>query len=328
MSKVIKRLFQVFFSILVCLNSLGAAISAEAWPNRPIKLLVPYPPGGSTDILTRVFAQKLGEAFSQPIVIENRGGANGIVAANFFSKTQTDDHFFMVASLPMMAINQYLYQNLSYDPIKDFSPVGLIAQTPNVLVVPTALPVRSVNGLIEYAKARPGNISYSSSGIGSAGNILNELLITKAHVNALHVPYKGHGPAMQALLAGEVQFTTDNLPQLLPHIRSGALRPLAVTSPKRSAQLPDVPTVSEIGFAYLTTSAWFGIVAQSSTSPEIIKRLNLEIEKVLRQPDFVAKLNDISFEPMLGTSEDMSLAAKKERIFWKNAIQISGAKGE
>ena len=328
MSKAIKILFQVFFSILVCLNFLGAAIAGEAWPNRPIKLLVPYPPGGSSDILTRIFAQKLGEAFSQSIVVENRGGANGIIAANFFSKTSADDHLFMIASLPMMAINPFLYPNLSYDPIKDFSPVGLIAQTPNVLVVQTTLPVRSVNGLIDYAKTKPGNISYSSSGLGSAGNILNELLITKSHISVLHVPYKGNGASMQALLAGDVQFTTDNLPVLLSHIRSGALRPLVVTSPKRSTQLPDVPTVSEIGFTYLTTSAWFGIVAQTSTSPEIVKRLNNEMQKVLRDPDFIAKLNDISFEPMPGSAEDMSLEAKKERIFWKNAIQISGAKVE
>ena len=318
----------LLLSFFAALGMSCAALAADSWPNRPIKLIVPYPPGGSTDILTRVLAQKLGESFTQPIVIENRGGANGIVAANFFAKSVPDDHLFMVASLPMMAINQYLYPNLSYDPIKDFSPVGLIAQTPNIFVVAPSLPVRSISGLIDYAKANPGKVSYSSSGLGSAGNILNEVLKAKTNFPALHIPYRGNGPAMQALLAGDVQFTTDNLPQLLPHIKTGTLRPLAVTSQSRTSYLPNVPTVAEIGFPYLTSSAWFGVVAQSSTSTSVIKRLNGEMDKVLRQPEFIAKLDEISFEPMPGSSMDMLLAAKKARIFWKNAIEISGAKGE
>jgi tripartite-type tricarboxylate transporter receptor subunit TctC len=318
----------LLLSFFAALGMSCAALAADSWPNRPIKLIVPYPPGGSTDILTRVLAQKLGESFTQPIVIENRGGANGIVAANFFAKSVPDDHLFMVASLPMMAINQYLYPNLSYDPIKDFSPVGLIAQTPNIFVVAPSLPVRSISGLIDYAKANPGKVSYSSSGLGSAGNILNEVLKAKTNFPALHIPYRGNGPAMQALLAGDVQFTTDNLPQLLPHIKTGTLRPLAVTSQSRTSYLPNIPTVAEIGFPYLTSSAWFGVVAQSSTSTSVIKRLNSEMDKVLRQPEFIAKLDEISFEPMPGSSMDMLLAAKKARIFWKNAIEISGAKGE
>ena len=318
----------LLLSFFAALGMSCAALAADSWPNRPIKLIVPYPPGGSTDILTRVLAQKLGESLTQPIVIENRGGANGIVAANFFAKSAPDDHLFMVASLPMMAINQYLYPNLSYDPIKDFSPVGLIAQTPNIFVVAPSLPVRSISGLIDYAKANPGKVSYSSSGLGSAGNILNEVLKAKTNFPALHIPYRGNGPAMQALLAGDVQFTTDNLPQLLPHIKSGTLRPLAVTSQSRTSHLPNIPTVAEIGFPYLTSSAWFGVVAQSSTSTSVIKRLNGEMDKVLRQPEFITKLDEISFEPMPGSSMDMLLAAKKARIFWKNAIEISGAKGE
>jgi len=318
----------LLLSFFAALGMSCAALAADSWPNRPIKLIVPYPPGGSTDILTRVLAQKLGESLTQPIVIENRGGANGIVAANFFAKSAPDDHLFMVASLPMMAINQYLYPNLSYDPIKDFSPVGLIAQTPNIFVVAPSLPVRSISGLIDYAKANPGKVSYSSSGLGSAGNILNEVLKAKTNFPALHIPYRGNGPAMQALLAGDVQFTTDNLPQLLPHIKTGTLRPLAVTSQSRTSHLPNIPTVAEIGFPYLTSSAWFGVVAQSSTSTSVIKRLNGEMDKVLRQPEFITKLDEISFEPMPGSSMDMLLAAKKARIFWKNAIEISGAKGE
>lgn len=321
------------FGFLLCSIFIGVGVpcishAADAWPSRPIKFIVPYPPGGSTDILTRVFAQKLAESFSQPIVIENRGGANGIVAASFFAKSASDDHLFMVTSLPMMAINQFLYPNLSYDPDKDFLPVGLIAQTPNVVVVNSSLPIRSLSDLIEYAKLNPTSFSYSSSGLGSAGNILNEVLRAKANFPVLHVPYKGNGPAMQALLAGDVQFTTDNLPQLLPYIRTGALRALAVTSLKRANQIANVPTVSELGYPYLSTSAWFGLVAQPTTSPEIVRKLNIEMEKVLRNPEVVTRLNDIAFEPLPGSSRDMVVVIKNERLFWRNAVQISGAKGE
>ena len=327
---ILKRIVRLVFIFCWIQLSFGLGVSnaQSVWPTRPIKIIVPYPPGGSTDILTRVLAQKMSESFSHPIVIENRGGANGIVAANFFAKSPSDDHLFMVASLPMMAINQYLYPNLIYNPVTDFSVIGLIAQTPNVMVVQSSFPVRTLSGFINYVKENPDKVSYSSSGLGSAGNILNELMKSKLNISILHVPFRGNSPAMQALLAGEVQFTTDNMPQLLPQIRSGMLRPLAVTSSKRSSQLPDVPTVGELGFPYLTTSAWFGLVAQSSSPKETIERVNREMVRVLKQPEIIAKLHEISFEPLPGSPDDMLQASLRERVFWKNAIEISGAKGE
>jgi len=303
------------------------AQAQQVWPSRPIRIVVPYPAGGSTDILTRLLGQRLSESLGQPVLIENRGGGNGGVGASYFAKSAQDDHFFLVTSLPMMAVNIYLYTKLGYDPDADFIPIGLMGHTPNVMVVSPALPVTSMQGLAAYGKANPGRLSYSSSGSGSAGHLLNELFKSTVGIDQLlHVPYKGNAPAMQALVAGDVQFTTDNLPQLLPQIRAGKLRPLAVTSPKRWFQLPEVPTVTEAGFPAMTTTAWFGLVAQAKTPPEVIAKMNATLVSILRNPDFTAKLAEFSFEPLPGTPEDMRAAALREREKWKKVIEISGAR--
>jgi len=311
--------------------ALGACSGAEAqqgWPNRPIRILVPYPPGGSTDILTRLVGQRLSESLGQPVIVENRGGASGGVGATYFVKSAPDNHFFLVASLPMLSINQYLYRELGYDPEADLKPIGLMGVTPNVIVTSPALPVHTLKELAEYGKAHPGKLAYSSSSVGSAGHLLNELFKSNVGIDLLHVPYKGNAPAMLALIAGDVQFTTDNLPQLLPQIKAGKLRPLAVTSPQRWFQLPDVPTVTEAGFPNMTTAAWFGLVAQSKTPPEVIARMNRELVAILQKPDFVARLREYSFDALPGTPEDMTAAARKERESWKKVVEMSGARAE
>jgi tripartite-type tricarboxylate transporter receptor subunit TctC len=261
-------------------------------------------------------------------VVENRGGASGGVAGSYFAKAAPDDCWFMVVSLPMMSVNQYLYPKLGYDPDADFLPIGLIGQTPNVVVVSPSLNVRSLKELAEYGKANPGKLAYSSSSVGSAGHLLNELFKANVGIELLHVPYRGNNPSMQALIAGDVQFTTDNLPQLLPQIRTGRLRALAVTSPARWFQLPEVPTVAESGYPNMTTTAWFGLVAQAKTPQEVIARMNRELVAILRKPDFVAKLREVSFEALPGTPEDLMAAFRKERENWKKVVEISGAKGE
>jgi tripartite-type tricarboxylate transporter receptor subunit TctC len=316
--------------IVLCLALIACAgaQAQQVWPSRPIRILVPYPPGGSTDILTRLVGQKLSESLGQPVIIENRGGASGGVGATYFVKSAPDNHFFLVASLPMLAINQYLYRELGYDPDADLKPIGLMGVTPNVIVTSPALPVQSLKELAEYAKSHPGRLSYSSSSVGSAGHLLNELFKSNVGIDLLHVPYRGNAPAMMALIAGDVQFTTDNLPQLLPQIRAGKLRPLAVTSPKRWFQLPDVPTVAEAGFPNMTTAAWFGLMAQSKTQADVIVRMNRELAALLEKPDFVARLREYSFDAIPGTPEDMTAAAHKERESWKKVVEASGAKAE
>jgi tripartite-type tricarboxylate transporter receptor subunit TctC len=321
---MMKKCFALALVLLLCCG----AWAQSSWPNRPVKLLVPYPAGGSTDILARLLGQRLSEALGQPVIIENKGGASGGVAASYFVKSALDDHAFMVASLPMMSINQYLYKKMGYDPDVDLAPIGLIAQTPNVMVVSPQMPVNSLKDLAARAKTLSAPMSYSSSSSGSAGHLLNELYKSNVGIELIHVPYRGNGPAMAALLAGDVQFTTDNLPQLLPQIRAGKLKPLAVTSAKRWFQLPDVPTVSESGFANMTTSAWFGLVAQSKVPADVVMRMNRELNAVLNSPDFMAKLRDVSFEAMPGTPADMKQASLRERDNWKKVIEQSGASAE
>ena len=313
-------------AIASALGLVGSAYAQQSWPNRPIRILVPYPPGGSTDILTRVLGQRLAEPLGQPVLIENRGGGNGGVAASFFAKSAHDDHSFLVVSLPMMAINPYLYSKLGYDPDADFVPIGLMAHTPNVMVVSPSLHVDSMQGLSAYARSNPGKVSYSSSGSGSAGHLLNELFKTSVGIELLHVPFRGNAPAMQALIAGEVSFTTDNLPQLLPQIRAGKLKPLAVTSPARWFQLPDVPTVTEAGFPRMTTTAWFGLVAQAKTAPNVIARMNSVLVATLKNPEVAARLREFSFDALPGPPEEMVLAIRREREKWKEVVEKSGAK--
>ncbi|VWX61819.1 conserved exported hypothetical protein [Burkholderiales bacterium 8X] len=304
------------------------AQSAAAWPNRPIRIVVPYAAGGSTDILTRLLAQKLGDELGQPVVVENKGGAGGSLGAASFVKSTYDDHYFLMVSQSQISINQFLFKSMGYDPVTDLKTVGLVAQTTNVVVVPPSLPVTSFQGLIDYSKANPGKVAYSSAGIGSTGHLLNELLKTTAKIDIVHVPYKGNGPAMQAAVAGEVQFNTDNMPQLLQQIKGGRLRPLAVTSDKRWFQLPDVPTTAELGFPSLTTVVWFGLVAQSKMPQETVARMNGAINKVLTDKDFDAKLRENSLEGIPGTPEQMARQAESERVRWKAVVQASGAKAD
>lgn len=314
--------------------TLGAAAAARAqpgaaWPNRPIRLLVPYAAGGSTDILTRLLAQKLGEGLGQTVVVENRGGAGGTLGTVSFVGSGFDDHYFLMVSQSQISINQFLFgSSLGYDPVADLSPVGLVAQTANVIVVGPNLPAMTFGDLIDYCKANPGKVAYSSAGVGSTGHLLNELLKTTTGIDIVHVPYRGNGPAMQAVLTGDVHFNTDNMPQLLQQIKAGRLRPLAVTSEQRWRQLPDVPTVAESGFPSLATVVWFGLVAQSRMPSETVLRMNAAINKALAEPDFNAKLRENSLEAIPGTSEEMVKQAENERRRWRMVVEASGAKAQ
>ena len=305
-----------------------AALAQNNWPSRAVKILVPYPAGGSTDILARLLGHKLSETLNQSVVIENKGGASGGVAASAFTKAPLDDHYFMVASLPMMSINQFLYKKMGYDPDTDLLPIGLIAQTPNVIVTTPSLPVNTLKELAHFGKMQSVPLTYSSSSSGSAGHLLNELFKTNIGIELTHIPYKGNGPSMAALLGGEVQFTTDNLTQLLPQIKAGKLKPLAVTSTKRWFQLPEVPTVSESGFPNMSTSAWFGLVAQSKVSSEVVSRMNRDLNAILNNPEFIARLREVSFETLPGSPNDMKQAWLKERDIWKKVVEKSGASAE
>lgn len=316
----------ICLSVLLIMTN---AVNAQDWPNRQIQILVGFAPGGTTDMITRLVAQRLQESLGVPVVVENRPGAGGNVAAAYLARAAANDHAFMVVSPSALSINQYLYKSIGFDPDRDFSAVGLIAHIPNAIVVNSSVQARTFKELIEYAKANPNKLNYSSAGIGTTGHLLNELLKTQTGIEVMHVPYKGDGPSLQGLLAGDVQFTTsNNLAQSLPLIREGKLRPLAITAEKRWFKLPNVPTVAELGFPALTTTVWFGLVTQSKTSKAVVERMNREINAALARPDMIARLNDMNFEAMPGTPEVMSALIRRERERWKKVVEASGARAE
>lgn len=316
-----------------CSFVLGAAVlaapqaSAQArWPNHAIRIVVPYAPGGSTDITARLVAKTLSQELGQAVVVDNKGGAGGTPGTAFFAKGPADDHSFLMVTQSQMSINQFLFKDkLGYDPVADLQPVGLVAQTTNVMVVPNSLPVKTFKEFIEYAKAHPGKLSYSSAGVGSTGHLSNELLKTKLGLDLVHVPYRGNGPAMQAVLSGEVQENIDNMPQLLAQVKGGRVRPLAVTTSKRWFQLPDVPTVDELGYPDLKTTVWFALMAQSHQSRETIAKMNAALNKALHDPEFVARLKEQSLEPTPSTPQDVLTLADSERKKWKSVVETSGA---
>ncbi|MDB5799059.1 MAG: hypothetical protein JWP36_2961 [Paucimonas sp.] len=313
---------------LACATALSGLAHAQAnWPTRPVKIVVPYAAGGSTDITTRLVARNLSDELGQQVVVENKGGAGGTLGTAAFAKGSPDDHTFLMVTQSQISINQFLFKDkLGYDPVHDLQPVGLVAQTTNAIVVPMSLPVKSFKEFVAYTKANPGKVSYSSAGVGSTGHLLNELIKTSLGLDMVHVPYKGNGPAMQAVVSGEVQLNTDNMPQLVAQIKGGKVRPLAVTTSKRWFQLPDVPTVDELGYPDLKTTVWFALMAQSKQSKESIAKMNTALNKVLKNPEFTARLREQSLEPTPSTPQEVSTLAESDRKKWKGVVEASGAK--
>ncbi len=307
---------------------LGLAAQAwaqgDAWPRRTLKLIVPYAAGGSTDIVGRYFAQRIGEVLGHPMIVENRGGAAGSIGTAAYAKAPLDDHAFLMVTVGQMSINQFMYKSPGYDPEADLQTVGLVGHVANVLVVRPGS-YKSAKDLIEAARTAPEKIAYSSAGVGSTGHLLNELIGMRTGVRFVHVPYKGNGPAMQALIAGEVQFNTDNMPQLIPQIRAGALTPLAVSSEKRWFQLPDIPTFAELGYPELTTMVWFGVVAHSKMPAAIIAKMNREMVAMLKRPEVTARFRELSMETIPGTPGEMLELARRERARWQKIVAASGA---
>ena len=321
-------------SRLACGSLISAGLALVApmaqaqsnWPTRAIKIVVPYAPGGSTDITARLVAKSLSQELGQTVLVENKGGAGGTPGTANFARSALDDHSFLMVTQSQLAINQFLFKDkLGYDPVADLQPVGLVAQTTNVMVVPNSLPVKTFAEFVAYAKAHPGKLSYSSAGVGSTGHLTNELLKTKLGLDIVHVPYRGNGPAMQAVLSGQVQLNIDNMPQLVAQVKAGRVRPLAVTTSKRWFQLPDVPTVDELGYPDLKTTVWFALMAHSGQSKESIAKMNTALNKVLRDPEFAARLKDQSLEPTPSTPQDVLTLAESDRRKWKTVVETSGA---
>jgi tripartite-type tricarboxylate transporter receptor subunit TctC len=314
-------------SVLAVVLMLVAAVSsAQTYPTKPIRLVVPFPPGGATDILARDVAQKLTEAWGQSVIVDNRPGAGGNIGSELVAKSAPDGYTLEMGTVGTHAINASLYAKMPYDHVKDFTPVILVAGVPNVLVVTPSLPVNSVAELIAYAKANPGKLNFASSGNGTSIHLSGELFKVMAGVQMTHIPYKGSAPALQDLIAGQVQLMFDNLPPSLPQIKAGKLRALAVTSLARAPALPDVPTLAESGLPGFEASSWFGILAPAGTPAPIVAKLNAEVAKWLATPEAKEKLLKQGANPAGGTPEDFAKHIAAETAKWAKVVKDSGAK--
>jgi tripartite-type tricarboxylate transporter receptor subunit TctC len=311
----------------VCVAFAGV-LYAQAYPVKPVRLVSPYPPGGANDILARIVGQKLGENLGQQIVIENRGGATGNIGAEYVAKAVPDGYTLLMGQASNLTINVSLMSKMPYDPVKDLAPITLVATTPNLLVVHPSLPVRTVKDLVALAKSKPGSINYASSGSGSAGHLAGELFKRVAHVDMVHIPYKGAAPALTDVVAGQAQLYFTSPISATPFVKGGRLRMVAVTSLKRSPSLPDIPTVAESGYADFDVVSWWGILAPAAAPKEIIARLHIEIVKVLALPEIKTKFSDQGADVASNTPEQFAAYIKSEIAKWGKLIRELGVKSE
>jgi tripartite-type tricarboxylate transporter receptor subunit TctC len=303
-----------------------AAVAAAQYPSKPIHIVVPSAPGDGSDLTARLISEKLSVVLGQPVIIDNKLGAGGVVGTEFAAHQPADGYTLIMANAGSHAINAALYGKLSYDPAKDFTAVALVAVAPNMMSVNPSLPVKSVTEFIAYAKAHPGEINYASGGNGSSAHLSAELFKSMTGIRMNHVPYKGSTPALTDLVGGQVQVMIGNLPPMLPHVKAGKLRALAVTTAKRYPGLPEVPTVAESGLAGFETVAWFGLFAPAGTPKEIVGRLNREVNAIVSQPELRERLLGLGMEPALGSPEDFTARQAADIAKWKKVVAESGAK--
>ena len=318
--------FAVFAVFAMFAVTLPGAAFAQAYPSKPIRLVVPFPPGGPIDLVARAIGQKLQETWGQPVVVENKPGAGGNIGIDFVAKSAPDGYTLGMGALSTHAVNPHLFSKMPYDALKDFAPVSLVAITPNVLVLNPNVNASSVKEFIALAKANPGKYAFASGSNGSAGHLAGELFKTLAGIDIVHVPYKGGAPAMQDLLGGQVQFMFDNLANSIQQIRTGKLKALAVTTAKRSALAPELPTMAEVGVAGFDISTWYGVVAPAGTPPEIVRKLNAEIVKMLGSDDMREKLKVQGAEAAPDTPEEFGAFIRAEWTKYAKIVKDSGAK--
>jgi tripartite-type tricarboxylate transporter receptor subunit TctC len=321
-----KTLFRTVVALLLFAPVFTVQIAqAQSWPNKPIRLVVPFSAGGNTDIVARLFAQELSKTLGQPVVVENKPGASGNIGADAVAKSAPDGYTLVMGTVGTHAINASLYKKMPYDAIKDFAPVTLLASVPNVLVVPVSLPVKSVKELVAYGKANPGKLSFASSGVGTSIHLSGEMFRTTTGIDMTHIAYKGSAPAVTDLIAAQVQLMFDNLPTSLQYVKSDKLRALAVTTAKRIEALPDVPTMIESGFPGFETGSWFGVFAPAATPKDIIARLNTELLKIAQIPEMQQKLLQSGAEPVGKGSEEFTAYVRSETTKWAKVVKDSGA---
>lgn len=307
----------------------GAAAQAPSnWPTRPIRIVVPFTPGGSTDILARSIGKELQDAWGQPVVIDNVPGAGGSIGADKVAKAPADGYTLLMGHIGTLAVNPSLYPNLPYDPIKSFAPVAWVARVPNVLVVHPSVPAKNVKELVALAKAKPGQLAYGSGGNGSAANLATEYFKLQTGTSLLHIPYRGTAPAITDLLGGQIQVLFTGAPAVLGQIRNGKLRALAVSSPKRMDALPEVPTVAESGYKDFEADQWYGVVAPAGTPPAVIAKLNAQINLSLNTPALKTRLNSEGAVAVPATPEAFGAHIVREIARWQPVIKSGRVKAD
>ncbi|WP_020202856.1 MULTISPECIES: Bug family tripartite tricarboxylate transporter substrate binding protein [Cupriavidus] len=306
----------------------SAAHAAEAYPSRPIRLVVPFTPGGTTDILARLVALKLGEALGQTVVVDNRPGAGGNIGAEAVAKAAPDGYTLLMGTLGTQVTNQFIYARMPYDSGKDFAPVTLVANSPNVLLTNATLPVKSVAELIALAKQQPGKLNYASTSTGGSPHLSGELLDSMAGVKMQHVPYKGAAPAMTDLLAGQVNLMYDNLPSALAQIQAGKVRALAVTTPQRAPVLPDVPTVAESGLPGYVVNSWFGLLAPAGTPAALVARIQQAVARILATPEVRQRVEQLGAVPGGDTPAAFAAVIRADTEKWSRVIKNAGIQAQ
>jgi tripartite-type tricarboxylate transporter receptor subunit TctC len=327
-SRPTRRSILIGGATLGALPLLARSARAEQWPMRPVKLVVPFAAGGTTDILARIVAAKVSEEFGQQFIVENKAGAGGNIAADAVAKADPDGYTFIVGTPGTHAINQFVFKNMTYDQIKDIVPVIIIARVPNLCSVTNSLPVKSVAELIAYAKSKPGELFYGTPGLGSTAHVSTELFKSMTGVDITHVTYKGSAPALTDLIAGRVHLMIDNLPAAQPFAESNSIRPLAVSTLTRWPLLPDLPTISGAGVPGYEAASWFTIGAPAKTPKEIIRRLNASVDQFLKSEDGIARLRKLGAEPAGGSPDDMQRYVLAETEKWSKVAKFAGIKPE
>jgi tripartite-type tricarboxylate transporter receptor subunit TctC len=317
----------VIRSVSLALACFALLAHGQTYPARPVKMVVPFSPGGPNDIIARLIGNKLGEALGQQMVIDNRPGGGGNIGTDAVAKAPPDGYTLLSAGPGSLIMNPVLMK-VPYDTARDFAPVSLMAHAPNVLVVHPSVPAKTVKELLALARAQPGRLNYASSGPGSSAHVAVALFASMAHIDITHVPYRGTGPAVNDLVAGQVQLAIVGIPPVLPHVKNGRLRALGVTGKTRSPELPDVPTVDEAGVPGYVVNLWYGLLVPTGTPQAIVTRIASEVTRIVRAPEMREKLAAAGAEPGGGTPEDYAAVIRADTVLWTRVIREAGIKGE
>jgi tripartite-type tricarboxylate transporter receptor subunit TctC len=314
-------------AIVICLFVL-AAHAAELYPDRVVRIVNPYPPGGSVDVMARLLAQKLSEELGEQFIVENRSGGGGNTGTDAVAKAEPDGYTLLFTAPGPLTVNQALYSKLSFDPAVDFAPIALFAAAPIVLIVHPDVPAKNVQELIALAKKEPGRINFASAGNGTTNHLSGELFKSMAKIDIVHVPYRGAGPAMNDLIGGHVQMFFDLTPTVLPQLATGKVRALGAAGARRAAAMPDLPTIAEQGLPGFDASSWYGLVAPAKTPEPVLARLRDAVAAALKSPDMVARIHALGSEPGTAFGKDFGAFMEGERKKWAEVVRTSGAKAD